>query len=366
MTVFNYQCILKNNSFLIFFLLFPFFVFASDSLALTTKPSLFVIPHASYQQETSWSAGVAFGYYFKNNSLARISSVSGSAVYTLNNQFILNITPKIYFDHKKWYLYSNINWRNYPDLYYGIGNKPTNLVLPFLSQSLQVILQPQRQVSKNFYVGAHILFRADHTTTDTTAIFLEQAVFNTFGREGWTPFSNVSVGAIATYDSRNSLFYATEGLFLKTVASLTPSGNKPLVDYVLDFRSYVPLFEKQTLAFQMLASGSWGSNAQAFQLLPTLGGRDVLRGFRHGMYRDEHLAVLQTELRTPVYKKLKAAFFASAGDVYSNKGIYKLKVGYGAGLRYQLNDARVHLRFDVAKNNYTNKLQFYITATEAF
>jgi hypothetical protein len=46
--------------------------------------------------------------------------------------------------------------------------------------------------------------------------------------------------------------------------------------------------------------------------------------------------------------------------------IDKLKVAYGAGLRYQLNDARVHLRFDIAKNNYGEKLQFYITATEAF
>ena len=44
----------------------------------------------------------------------------------------------------------------------------------------------------------------------------------------------------------------------------------------------------------------------------------------------------------------------------------QLKVAYGAGLRYRLNDARVHLRFDVAKNNYGEKLQFYITATEAF
>ena len=94
----------------------------------------------------------------------------------------------------------------------------------------------------------------------------------------------------------------------------------------------------------------------------------MLRGFRQGMYRDNVLLLLQTEYRIPVYKRLKAAVFCSAGDVINSRKsqIDKLKVAYGAGLRYRLNDARVHLRFDVAKNNYGEKLQFYITATEAF
>ena len=51
-------------------------------------------------------------------------------------------------------------------------------------------------------------------------------------------------------------------------------------------------------------------------------------------------------------------------DVY-NPAIHTLKVGYGAGLRFRLNDARVNLRLDVAGNNF-GEVKFYITATEAF
>lgn len=60
--------------------------------------------------------------------------------------------------------------------------------------------------------------------------------------------------------------------------------------------------------------------------------------------------------------------FCSAGDVLSSGDCQtdKLKVSFGAGLRYRLNDARVHLRLDVAKSNYNDKIQVYITATEAF
>jgi outer membrane translocation and assembly module TamA len=86
------------------------------------------------------------------------------------------------------------------------------------------------------------------------------------------------------------------------------------------------------------------------------------------MYRDNLLFLVQSEYRIPIYKRLKAAVFCSAGDVMNNSdySTHKLKVAYGAGLRYRLNDARVHLRVDVAKNNYGGKLQLYITATEAF
>jgi outer membrane translocation and assembly module TamA len=86
------------------------------------------------------------------------------------------------------------------------------------------------------------------------------------------------------------------------------------------------------------------------------------------MYRDNLMALLQTEYRFPVYDRLKAAVFVSAGDVmnFQSPVVDKLKIAYGAGLRYRLNDARVHLRVDIAKNNYGEKLQFYITATEAF
>jgi outer membrane translocation and assembly module TamA len=103
-------------------------------------------------------------------------------------------------------------------------------------------------------------------------------------------------------------------------------------------------------------------------MLPTVGGRDMLRGFRQGMYRQNVMLMAQTEYRLPIYKRLKAAFFCSAGDVVNSYDYKsdKLKIAYGAGLRYRLNDARVHLRLDFARNNYGDKLQFYITATEAF
>jgi len=137
----------------------------------------------------------------------------------------------------------------------------------------------------------------------------------------------------------------------------------------VDFSKFIcPFYNQHVLAWQFYYEAAFSKNEIPFQLLPTLGGRDLMRGFRQGMYRDNVMMMLQTEYRIPVYKRIKVAVFLSAGDVMNSSTYHidKLKVAYGAGLRCRLNDARVHLRVDIAKNNYGDKLQFYITATEAF
>lgn len=345
--------------------------YAQQTDSVVSRSSLFVIPHAGYQQETSWSGGIAGGYYFKSKSMNRISSVSGSAEYTLLDQFLFNITPKIYLADNKWYLYSNINFRNYPDFYYGIGNQPTNIKQTFTSDIFSFTLQPQYSLTEHIYVGAMIGFRTENIKTDATFETIRSRVFDEYGSEGWEPFNELNFGFLASFDSRDNQFYPQKGIFAKSTVSTSKAAwgsTYSVTDITFDLRQYLPVFNNQLLAWQACFSGAFSKNEIPFQLLPTIGGRDMLRGFRQGMYRDNVLLLLQTEYRVPLYKRLKAAVFCAAGDVMNsdNYKIDKLKVAYGAGLRYRLNDARVHLRFDVAKNNYGEKLQFYITATEAF
>jgi outer membrane protein assembly factor BamA len=234
-----------------------------------------------------------------------------------------------------------------------------------------LLLQPQYIISKNFLVGASVSFRFEKILTDTVFETTKTSIFEEFGNDGWEPFTQMNVGLVAAYDSRDNQFYPKNGIFAKTSFTVSKSGwgsSYSLQEFMLDFRQFVPLFGTHVFAWQFYSDGIFGNNGIPFELLPTVGGRDFLRGFRQGMYRDNVMIMAQTEYRLPIYKRLKAAFFCSAGDVMNSSDfkIDKLKVAYGAGLRYRLNDARVHFRIDFAKNNYDNKLQFYITATEAF
>ncbi len=339
--------------------------------SVVSRKSLFIIPHASYQQETSVAPGIAYGYYFKSKDISRISSISGSAIYTFRNQFTFNVTPKIFFQTTKWYLYSNLNVRNYPDYYFGIGNKPKEVKQAFTSQNISLLLQPQYNISKNLLIGASVSSRFERVLTDSTFENNRSAIFQQFGEDGWSPYSLLNVGIVAAFDSRDNQFYPQKGIFAKSFFTASKAGwgsSYSLQEFSFDFRQFVPLFGSHVLVWQVYYDGVFGANGIPFELLPTVGGRDVLRGFRQGMYRENVLALAQAEYRLPIYKRLKAAVFCSAGDVMNSTDykIDKLKVTYGAGLRYRLNDARVHLRVDLAKNNYGDKLQFYITATEAF
>ncbi|MFT3752953.1 MAG: BamA/TamA family outer membrane protein [Paludibacter sp.] len=341
----------------------------ADSLA--SRKSLFVIPHASYQQETSVAPGIAYGYYFKSKDISRISSISGSAVYTFRNQFLFNVTPKIFLKSTSWYVYSNLNIRNYPDYYFGVSNKPTGTKQAFTSQNFSLLLQPQYAVSKNFLVGASLSARTERLRTDSAFEAGKEIIFRQFGNAGWQPYSQISLGAVAAYDSRDNQFYPQNGIFAKSFFAISKAGlgsTYSLKEISVDFRQYIPLQAAHVLVWQVYFNGIFGMQGIPFELLPTVGGRDLLRGFRQGMYRENVLLAGQAEYRIPVYKRLKAAIFCSAGNVMDsyNYKVDKMKVSYGGGLRYRLNDARVHLRFDLAKNNYGDKLQFYITATEAF
>ena len=58
--------------------------------------SLLVIPYVFYTPETDWGGGVSAGYYFLNGESRRISNIQGVAVYTLQDQFKLSVTPKFF------------------------------------------------------------------------------------------------------------------------------------------------------------------------------------------------------------------------------------------------------------------------------
>ena len=355
---------------LLFFLFLSIISFGQKSDSILSRKSLFLIPNASYQQETSVAFGLALGYYFKSNQINRISSISGSATYTVLNQFIFNITPKLFFGDKKWYLYTNLNYRNFPDYYYGISANSTNLKQAYTAKIFSLNIQPQYALTKNIYLGCLLNARFENALVDST-FNINKSKIEPYGFAGWQAYKQTSFGAVASYDSRDNQFYPTKGFFAKTMVSTSFSGwfsDYSAQEVTLDFRQYIPVYKSHILAWQALFTGVFSKSEIPFQLLPSLGGRDLMRGFRQGMYRENGMFLLQTEYRLPIYKRLKGAVFCSAGDVF-NENAYlsgKLKIAYGAGLRYRLNDARVHLRFDLAKNNYGDKLQFYITATEAF
>ena len=345
----------------------------SDSVSAIqplVRKSWFTIPMGYYQQETSVALGIVGGYYFPSINLRKISSVSGSVIYTFKNQFMVNLNPRFYVADGLVFLNGNANFRYYPSSYFGVSNGETQLEEPYVSQTMQLSFQPGYFVNDNWQIGPSVLLRGERVLVGEDFEDIQDAIFSTYGDAGWNPYWMSGVGFFSTYDTRDNVFYPQErSLFFKTSAVYYPAllgSSYELTALNVDFRYYQPTWHGQMFAWQVYVDGCLGKEVP-FQLCPTVGGADNLRGFRERKYIDKVFFQLQTEYRVPIWKRLKGAIFYSIGDVanYEKITISRIKMSYGGGLRYRLNDARVHLRVDIARTNYGD-MEFYITATEAF
>lgn len=334
------------------------------------KRSWFAVPIGFYQEETSVGFGATGGYYFKSHDLSKISSISGSIIYTLNNQAKININPRFYFFNNKMYLTGNVNLRHYPDHYYGIGNTPPVDDMLYTAQTFSVNVQPFYLFTENVMLGMYLGVRGERLLLADSVAAMRPYVQQQYGLAGWDPYFMFGMGVQFAYDSRDNGFYPQKfSNFLKFSAityQQALGSSFSVTSFALDFRQYIPTWLGQVFAWQVYADVNLGKEIP-FQMLPTIGGSDKLRGFRERKYTDNSMFLVQAEYRIPIWWRLKAAVFCSVGDVFDvyNPTIHRVKIGYGAGLRFRLNDARVHLRVDVAGNN-EGEVKFYITATEAF
>lgn len=334
------------------------------------RRSWFLVPIGFYQEETSVGLGVSGGYYFKSNSLKEINSISGSVIYTFRNQAKINVNPRFYTRDGRFHFTGNLNLRHYPDKFFGIGETRQDVEVDYTSQAFSAVFQPYYKFSDDLLLGLHLGVRGERILASSVDENEVAEMRARYGGAGWDPYFMWFIGLNFMYDTRDSKFYPQKfSNFLKlsvNTANKALGSSYDVVSATLDFRQYVPTWVGQVFAWQFYFDTRLGKDVP-FRMLPTLGGSDMLRGFREWEYTENSMFALQAEYRIPIYWRLKAALFCSVGDDFDiyNPTISKVKVGYGGGLRFRLNDARVNLRIDFAGNNY-GEFKFYITATEAF
>ncbi len=189
--------------------------------------------------------------------------------------------------------------------------------------------------------------------------------------EGGGGHRSTGLGWALAYDSRDNTLSPSSGAYIETGVtgySKTIVGSHNYTSAELDIRKYIPFSRKgrTLLALQGVSRNTWGRVPA--QKLPALGGREIMRGYYEGRYRDKHLAAVQAELRSHISGRVRGVLFASAGGVGSAPGdIFRNRVRYsgGLGLRYMLIPGNGgNLRFDYGWGGESSG--FYITFGEAF
>lgn len=328
-----------------------------------------VIPHLYYKPETQVAGGLVFITYFRPSTQLplniRPSTIATTFTYTQNKQFIWQLFPEFYMDNEKLHIVGAMEYLNYPNLFYGIGNDtPAANKEHYTSDIFRSRVELQRDVWNRLYLGIVYQYEWSHVTkAEEGGMIAKRDVPGSRG-------GNYSSGAgfSVTYDTRDNNLYTTKGehyQFTAIAFNKFFGSGYDFLKYTLDIRKYFPTYKNQALALQGYANVISGT--APFEMLSQLGGKQLMRGLFMGRYRDNDMVLLQSEYRMHLFWRFGAVVFASVGDVMHRLeylDVKDFKVAYGSGIRFCINTAeKINARIDYGRCGDFNA--FYITIGEA-
>jgi outer membrane translocation and assembly module TamA len=334
-----------------------------------SRDNLVLLPIVSYSPETKLALGVFGAYYFRSEHAPDSippSAARATLAYTTRKQFLVQLSPDLYFDNARWKVSAELSFAQFADKFYGIGNATPNIAEEeYSADRIRAILKMQRTLVERARAG--ILLDYEHQRlreTKAGGILATQNINGTFGG------SIVGYGVVATFDSRDNVFSSSSGAFIEGTATLYPrtlGSDFEFGAYTIDARGFLAVADAQVIAVQ--AYGRFSSGAPPFQRLAALGGSYRMRGLYEGRFRDQHMIELQGEYRFPLVARFGLAGFVGTGDVASAASAFRvseMKYSVGAGLRYSISPQdKVNIRLDVAFASKSSS-GVYFTIEEAF
>ena len=327
-----------------------------------------VLPILVKSPEYIWGAGVASTFYFKlkHDSITRTSNIKAVSFLTLRNQSIVAAEGNIYLPNESYIINVQGSYSHFPDKFWGLGNNTgSGAMEKYAITQYGIIPKLQRNIYSKFYAGIGMeIQNVFDFSYQANGIFDQQDIT---GRNGGF---NSGANLVLSWDNRNEAFSSNKGFyaqFLFGTYGKTFGGQFTYAMKSLDLRKYFAVGKRQVIALQYHILSTSGH--VPIRNMATMGSNSYMRGYYEGRYTDHHMAALQAEFRTPVYKKIGMVLFAGAGKVGEKfSDILKpnnLKLSAGFGLRYLLSQKeKLNLRIDAGFGK--NSQGTYLNMGEAF
>lgn len=335
------------------------------------KLGIIAFPIVFYSSDTSAGFGasaVLHKEHYKDEYVSKSNSLALVFFYTLRNQMLSANVGNLYWNNANWHWKSKLVFKKYPTDFYGIGNDTKasshEVFEPFTFQFENSV---NRRVWKSFYAGIS-LTQGYHMLLKKKKDGLAQSYFENHRKEGFIS----GIGLRLSYDSTDDSFYPTTGSFAEVVWQYHPfwlgsqySFSRVFIDGRTFIKIPIPKFES-VLGFQLNFEGVHGNTPLSF--LPTIGSKDIMRGYIGDRFRDNYMLAVQTEWRFPIYWRFGGTLFFAAGKVQHNFTDFifqDIKYGGGFGIRVRLaKKKKINLRFDMGFTPEGYK--FYFNLLEAF
>lgn len=336
----------------------------------TRRVNYLVIPTLFRTPETGWAYGLSGSLSFKtterHDSLTRVSTVQVIGIFSERQQNIQSIDATVYFPRESYILYFNTTHSYFPDKFWGIGQDSRNGdEEKYVFENFNVSAHLKRKFARHLFFGVLGDFQDILKVRYPDGGLMDQTRF--YGKSNYYV---MGLGLSASYDTRNSTFWPTRGMFLQTQFTTYNKGFASVYSFnrwMAELRLFKKIFRQHVIACQLYSYYTAGETP--FRSMASLGGAGNLRGFYQGRYRDNSMYSLIAEYRAPLFWRLSACVFGGVGDVYDrprNINAGSLKYSFGGGLRLSiLEKERMNLRVDYGYVDPYNQ-GFYFTIGECF
>jgi hypothetical protein len=349
-----------------------FIIVDEDTIVLKKDKSkgLIPLPLLYYTPDTRLAYGAMAVKYFKLRSSAadtvtRLSYTKLLIDYTQNKQLDIWASWNIFTSGEKYIIKGEARYRNFPDRFYGVGNRTLLDANEFYSYDLVTMkILGLRKIGDRIFAGIdYQITNFYNVRKEPNGQLIKGNIPGSFGG------LNSGVGLVYTIDRRDNVFNSHKGMFLELSSYFYQKflGSDFIFNnYNVIYNKYFPLKDKHTLAVQFV--GNFNTGHTPFYNLSPAGGDEILRGYAKNRYRDLNFMGTQAEYRFPIWWRLGGVTFAGLGDVFDSfKDMnYKyLKFSYGVGLRLNLNKKEnVNIRVDYGFG--LDSQGFYLSIGEAF
>ncbi len=341
-----------------------------------------VLGGPSYTPEASVGAAAALLMSFKiddADSVAMRSFLPIGVNLSINGTYVVAGSGALFFNENRFRIYSDYGFRNEPTNFYGVGFSEIDatqqgvVTTAYVKRSLNFANRFLWEVKPSLFVGPVMDINYSYSYD-----MAEQMAQNSYVASFRAKYTNIGLGGIVQYDSRDDIATPYSGIMASALfKSFGRYFGGSYTYHTLDFeyRQYAQLFRRATLAWTSRAMMSYGDTP--FTELPTWGSPNNMRGFYIGQYRDRSAGYSMVEFRHMLgsveavergsfISKLGYVLWTGAGSLGDNPAQWtQWKYSVGGGLRVQI-QPRKNFRLDVGKGIGQQGVLVYFNMTEAF
>jgi len=337
------------------------------------RAKVVLAPIVYYQPNTSFGFGFGASMLFKPRGAGpetRTSNIPIGISYTLKNQVFFTSGYTIFFPEERWLFRGNLNYTDFPQEYFGVGNGSRDEDAISITYQ-QLLIEPilLRQALPQFFVGGGFRYNTYYNNElieATETLEVGTSLQDTLGSK------SVGLEFAASYDNRDNVVNASRGIFAEFTQGFygeTLGGSNTFRLSKLDLRTYHRVGPKGVIGGQAFARFAGGD--APVQELSALGGADLLRGFQEFRFRDNLAAFLQAEYRWQTFQSVGFVFYGGAGQVASSGSALafdQLRYSLGTGVRVAIiPQENINLRIDYGFGfGVSSGSGFYLGLGEAF